>query len=229
METEKTRILVAEDDASLGPLMKDYLQAKGYHVVLCANGKLAFDEFAKHTYDLCILDVMMPEKDGFTLAKEIRMFNKSTPIIFVTAKSMKEDILEGFNRGGDDYITKPFDTEVLLVKINAVLRRTRPADDGREEFQFGSFNFNHQTQTLVYKSKTYKLTTKEGDLLKLMCLHINDVLDRNFALKAIWQNDSYFNSRSMDVYVTKLRKYLKDDPKVQILNIHGKGFKLFVE
>ena len=229
METTKPRVLLAEDDDSLGMLMKDFLLAKGFEVELCVNGKKAFDTFSKKDFDLCILDVMMPEKDGFTVAKEIRMTNKHIPIIFLTAKSMKEDIIEGFNKGGDDYITKPFNTEELLVRINAVMRRSRPANEGADEFQVGLYHFNYKNQSLEFKGDHQKLTTKEAELLKLLCINQNDVLDRNFALKAIWHDDSYFSSRSMDVYVTKLRKFLKSDPKVQIINIHGKGFKLYVE
>jgi DNA-binding response OmpR family regulator len=229
METTKPRVLLAEDDDSLGMLMKDFLLAKGFEVELCVNGKKAFDTFSKKNFDLCILDVMMPEKDGFTVAKEIRMTNKHIPIIFLTAKSMKEDIIEGFNKGGDDYITKPFNTEELLVRINAVMRRSRPANEGADEFQVGLYHFNYKSQSLEFKGDHQKLTTKEAELLKLLCINQNDVLDRNFALKAIWHDDSYFSSRSMDVYVTKLRKFLKSDPKVQIINIHGKGFKLYVE
>lgn len=225
----KTRVLLAEDDESLGLLLKDFLQAKGYETELCRDGKKAFDAFSKHAFDLCIFDVMMPEKDGFALAREVRMISKNVPIIFLTAKSMKEDIIEGFNQGADDYISKPFNTEELLVRIQAVLRRVQPKDDGTEEFQIGTYRFNSKNQTLDFKGKQDKLTTKEAELLKLLCLNQTDVLDRNFALKAIWHNDSYFSSRSMDVYITKLRKYLRDDPKVQIINIHGKGFKLYVE
>jgi two-component system OmpR family response regulator len=230
METaDKTRILLAEDDESLGLLLKDFLQAKGYEVELCKDGKKAFDAFSKRNYDLCIFDVMMPEKDGFTLAREVRMVNKNIPVVFLTAKSMKEDIIEGFNQGADDYISKPFNTEELLVRVQAVIRRAKPKEDGTEEFQVGLYRFNAKNQTLDFKGEHDKLTTKESDLLKLLCLNQTEVLDRNFALKAIWHNDSYFSSRSMDVYITKLRKYLKKDPKVQIINIHGKGFKLYVE
>lgn len=229
MEEEKIRVLLAEDDEGHGTLLRDYLLAKGFNVQLCSNGKKAFDYFSKRSADLCILDIMMPEKDGFALAKEIRMINKSVPIIFLTAKSMKEDIIEGFNKGGDDYITKPFNTDELMARITAVMRRTNPADDGREEFSIGQYNFNSKNLNLDYKGKRVMLTTKEAELLRLLCMNTNEVLDRNFALKAIWQNDSYFTSRSMDVYITKLRKYLKEDPNVQIINIHGKGFKLYVE
>jgi DNA-binding response OmpR family regulator len=227
--TSKPRILLAEDDDSLGTLLKDFLTAKGYELELCRDGNKAFDAFSKRPFDLCIFDVMMPEKDGFSLAKDVRMVNKNIPIIFLTAKSMKEDIIQGFNQGADDYISKPFNTDELLVRIQAVLRRAIPKEDGHDEFQIGLYHFNAKNQALDFKGKHEKLTTKESELLKLLCLNKSDVLDRNFALKAIWHNDSYFSSRSMDVYITKLRKYLKEDPKVQIINIHGKGFKLYVE
>jgi two-component system OmpR family response regulator len=227
--TTKTRLLVAEDDDSLGLLLKDFLHAKGYEVDLCKDGKKAFDAFSKNSYDLCIFDVMMPEKDGFALTRDIRMINRNVPVIFLTAKSMKEDIIEGFNQGADDYISKPFNTEELLVRIQALLRRSQPREDGTDEFQVGAYRFNFKNQVLDFKGKHEKLTTKEAELLKLLCLNTNNILDRNFALKAIWHNDSYFSSRSMDVYVTKLRKYLKEDPNVQIINIHGKGFKLYIE
>src|SRR6185312_10286038 len=197
METAKIRVLLAEDDDSLGMLMKDFLQAKGFEPQLCNNGKKAFDAFSKHDFDLCILDVMMPEKDGFTLAKEIRMVNKNIPIIFLTAKSMKEDIIEGFNKGGDDYITKPFNTEELLVRIQALMRRMRPAAQDADEYQVGLYHFNYKNQSLEFKGKSQKLTTKEAELLKLLCINQDNVLDRNFALKAIWHTDSYFSSRSM--------------------------------
>ena len=224
--TDKTRVLLAEDDESLGMLMKDFLVAKGFNAELCNNGKKAFDAFSKKAFNLCILDIMMPEKDGFTVAREIRMINKNIPIIFLTAKSMKEDIIEGFNKGADDYITKPFNTEELLVRIQAVMRRMKPQGEEKEEFQIGHYHFNYKNLSLELNGKAEKLTTKEAELLKLLCLHSNDVLDRNFALKAIWQNDSYFNSRSMDVYITKLRKYFQQDPSIQIINIRGHGYKL---
>jgi DNA-binding response OmpR family regulator len=175
--------------------------------------------------------VMMPAKDGITLAKEIRMSNKHVPIIFLTAKSMKEDTLEGFNAGGDDYITKPFSMEELLVRIQAVLRRSNKQismTNEQTEFVLGSYKFNSEKQILEHNGIQQKLTTKESGLLRLLCVHMNDVLDRNFALKTIWHDDNYFNGRSMDVYIAKLRKYLKDDQKVEIINIHGKGFKLLV-
>ena len=231
MSTEKIKILLAEDDPNLGLLLEEYLQAKGYAVTLAVNGKEAFDVFCKHSYDLCLLDVMMPLKDGFTLAKEIRVSNKQVPIIFLTAKSMKEDTIEGFNAGGDDYMTKPFSTEELLARIQAVLRRSMKAmalENTQTEFAIGKYRFNTETQLLKGGTEDVKLTTKEGQLLRLLAINQNDILDRSFALKTIWHDDNYFNSRSMDVYITKLRKYLKQDPKVEIVNVHGKGFKLLV-
>jgi two-component system, OmpR family, response regulator len=229
MQDEKIRVLLVEDDTNLGNLLREYLDAKGYQTKLATNGKEGFDLFNKSKYDICLLDVMMPVKDGFTLAKEIRATDKNVPIVFLTAKSMKEDTIEGFHAGADDYITKPFSMEELLLRMKAILRRAKsPAlkDPGQDEFKIGKYRFHHNLQQLEINGKQQKLTTKESELLKLLCLHSNDVLDRNFALNAIWKDDNYFNSRSMDVYIAKLRKYLKDDPKVEILNIHGKGFKL---
>jgi two-component system, OmpR family, response regulator len=231
MQTEKLKILLVEDDTNLGTLLREYLEAKGYSTTLAVNGKQGFDMFAKDKFNICILDVMMPVKDGFTLAKEIRAIDPNIPIVFLTAKSMKEDTLEGFNAGADDYITKPFSMEELLVRIKAILRRTEiktNVSDTQNEFNIGKYKFDYQHQTLEIKGSQQKLTTKEADLLKLLCLHANDILDRNFALKAIWKDDNYFNGRSMDVYIAKLRKYLKDDPSVEIINVHGKGFKLLM-
>jgi two-component system OmpR family response regulator len=231
MSEEKMNILLAEDDANLGRLLKEYLEAKEYNVSLASNGKEGFDLFKKEKYDLCLLDVMMPVKDGFTLAKEIRSMNADIPIVFLTAKSMKEDAIEGFNVGADDYITKPFSMEELLLRLKAILRRTKNQSlekSSQEEFPIGKYHFNHTTQSLTHGEEKQKLTSKEADLLKLLCINTNNILDRTFALNTIWKDDSYFNGRSMDVYIAKLRKYLKDDPKVEILNIHGKGFKLLV-
>lgn len=193
--------------------------------------KKGFDAFCKQGFDLLLLDVMMPVKDGITLAKEIRVTDKNVPIIFLTAKSMKEDTMEGFNAGADDYITKPFSMEELLARVNAVLRRSSKqrvhnADDSA--FSIGTYAFNSKNQVLMLANKEQKLTTKESELMRLLCIHKNDVLDRNFALKTIWHDDNYFNGRSMDVYIAKLRKFLKDDSKVEIVNVHGKGFKLLV-
>lgn len=228
----KTKILLAEDDTNLGNLLKEYLEAKGYRVVLAKNGKEAFDVFKKEQFDICLLDVMMPVKDGFTLAKEIRSIDTNIPVIFLTAKSMREDAIEGFHAGADDYITKPFSMEELQLRLKAILRRTKKntlRNLEEKEFKIGQYKFDHSKQVLELNGKEQKLTTKEADLLKLLCLNSNDVLDRNLALKSVWQDDNYFNSRSMDVYIAKLRKYLKDDPKVEILNIHGRGFKLLVQ
>lgn len=229
MQTEKLKILLVEDDTNLGTLLKEYLEAKGYATTLAVNGKQGFDEFTKDKYNICILDVMMPVKDGYTLAKEIRAVDSNMPVVFLTAKSMKEDTIEGFNAGADDYITKPFSMEELLVRIKAILRRTEirgSAHSDQTEFKIGKYKFDYQHQTLDLKGTQQKLTSKEADLLRLLCLHANDVLDRNLALKNIWGDDSYFNGRSMDVYIAKLRKYLGGDPDVSLLNVHGKGFKL---
>jgi two-component system, OmpR family, response regulator len=229
MNTEKISILLAEDDRNLGNLLREYLEAKKFTVRLAANGKEAYDLFLKDKFDLCLLDVMMPVKDGFTLAREIRSSDSNIPIVFLTAKSMKEDAIEGFTAGADDFITKPFSMEELLLRVNAILRRVKNQtlkQTEQHEFKIGKYKFNSKERTLEIKGKITELTTKEADLLKLLCLNSNDVLDRNFALRSVWQSDSYFSARSMDVYIAKLRKCLKEDPKVEILNIHGRGFKL---
>ncbi len=228
-QKENAKILLAEDEPNLGSLLRDYLNAKGFETVLCENGQAAFDTFTQESFDLCLLDVMMPEKDGFTLAKEIRTINKAIPIIFLTAKSLAEDKIEGFNTGADDYLTKPFNMEELLMRIRAVLKRTSISTIEQIEegaFTLGDYHFDSLKQELTIGNNMRKLTSKESELLRLLCEKANNILDRNYALKAIWQDDSYFNARSMDVYITKLRKYLKEDPRIQILNIHGKGFKL---
>jgi two-component system, OmpR family, response regulator len=225
----KLKILLAEDDTNLGTLLQEYLGAKGYDVKLAVNGKEAFDLFVKQKFDLGIFDVMMPVKDGLTLAKEIRETDKQMPIIFLTAKSMKEDTLEGFSAGADDYITKPFSMEELQARVQAVIRRSNKQvglQSEVNEFDIGIFHFNSSTQMLSHHGQDQKLTTKESQLLRLLALHKNEILDRNYALKLIWHDDNYFNGRSMDVYIAKLRKYLKEDPKVEIVNVHGKGFKL---
>lgn len=226
---EKTKVLLVEDDPNLGSLLKEYLEAKGYSTVLATNGKQGYDVFSKDKFGICILDVMMPIKDGFTLAKEIRAIDANIPIMFLTAKSMKEDAIEGFTVGADDYMTKPFSMEELLLRIKAILRRTENKtvkNSDQEEFKIGKYKFDYKHQILDLKGVQHKLTTKEAELLKLLCLHENDVLDRNFALKFIWKDDNYFNGRSMDVYIAKLRKYLKEDTAVELINVHGKGFKL---
>jgi two-component system, OmpR family, response regulator len=231
METVKSKVLLVEDDPSLGPLLQEYLEAKGFETKLASDGKSGSDVFFKETFDLVLLDVMMPIKDGYTLAKEIRLVDKNIPIIFLTAKSMKEDTIEGFNAGADDYITKPFSMEELMARVTAVLRRTnkvRSTESEEVNFKIGNYQFNSEKQILQHEATEQKLTTKESQLLRLLCIHRNDVLDRTFALKSIWHDDNYFNGRSMDVYIAKLRKYLKDDTKIEIINIHGKGFKLLV-
>ena len=211
---ERTRILLCEDDESLGMLLREYLQQKGFSADLFADGESGYKAFLKGKYDICVLDVMMPKKDGFALAQEIRSVNSEVPIIFLTAKSLKEDILEGFKIGADDYITKPFSMEELVFRLEAILRRVK-GKKGKEitMYKIGDFTFDTQKQVLMIRDKVTKLTT-------------NEILERNYALKTIWIDDNYFNARSMDVYITKLRKHLKDDPSIEIINIHGKGYKL---
>ena len=224
---DKVKVLLCEDDENLGMLLREFLQAKGFNADLCADGEKGYKEFLKNRYDLCVLDVMMPKKDGFTLAQEIRNVNAEIPIIFLTAKNLKEDILEGFKIGADDYITKPFSMEELVFRIGAILRRVKGKKNKEITlYKIGRYTFDTQKQVLISKDKTQKLTTKESELLALLCSHVNDILERNFALKTIWIDDNYFNARSMDVYITKLRKLLKDDPNIEIINIHGKGYKL---
>jgi two-component system OmpR family response regulator len=229
MNTPKVRIMLAEDDENLGMLLKEYLKARNFDAELLTNGEKALRSFERNSYDICVLDVMMPIMDGFTVAKEIRKLKKDTPIIFLTAKSMKEDVIEGFSIGADDYLTKPFSMEELIFRIEAILRRTKGKTDvDQKVFQLAGYSFDYEKQTLTYADKVNKLTTKESDLLKMLCDNKNAILERNFALKSIWIDDNYFNARSMDVYITKLRKYLKEEPGIQILNIHGKGFKLLI-
>ena len=213
---EKLKILLCEDD-----------EAKGFTTELCADGELGYKAFLKTKFDICVLDVMMPKKDGFTLAKEIRNSNQDIPIIFLTAKTLKEDILEGFKIGADDYITKPFSMEELVFRIEAIIRRTKGKKNKESTvYRIGKFTFDTQKQLLCLGDEQRKLTTKENELLALLCSHANEILQRDFALKTIWIDDNYFNARSMDVYITKLRKHLKDDPQIEIINIHGKGYKL---
>jgi len=228
MKTKTYNILLAEDDENLGTLLKDYLKAKGYDCTLCRNGDEALNAFFKSKYHLCVFDIMMPIKDGITLAKDIRKVNKEIPIIFLTAKNMKEDIIQGFQTGADDYIPKPFSMEELLLRLKAITRRVYESNDIQdiEDFKFGIFQLNYRTQILTGPEGEQKLTSKEADLLKLLCENINATVDRSFALKLIWGDDSYFNARSMDVYITKLRKYLKSDENLELMNIHGKGFRL---
>ncbi len=224
---EKAKILLAEDDVNLGSVLKQYLNAKGYDVDLCIDGEDAFKSFMENEYDLCVLDVMMPKKDGFTLAKDIRRINSKIPFLFLTVRSMKEDVLKGFELGADDYITKPFNMEELLMRLEAILRRTgRMTESKQTVFQIGKFTFDSVKQTLKIGDEVRKLTTKENELLKLLASNMNEVVERNYALKLVWGDDSFFNARSMDVYITKLRKYLQEDPSVKIINVHSVGFKL---
>lgn len=227
---QKTKLLLAEDDENLGLLLKEYLVAKGFDADLYPDGEAAYKGFMKEHYDICILDVMMPKKDGFTLAKDIKIVNAEIPVLFLTAKNMKEDVLAGFKIGADDYITKPFSMEELILRIEAILRRTSQEGlaNNQQMFTLGKFVFDTRKQTLSEGEESVKLTTKESDLLKLLCQNANKVLERNYALKSIWIDDNYFNARSMDVYITKLRKHLKEEPTVEIINVHGKGYKLIV-
>jgi len=222
------KILLAEDDPNLGSIIQEYLEAKGYQTHLAHNGEEAVRLFLKDKWNLCIFDVMMPVMDGFTLAREIRNQNKDLPIIFLTAKAMKEDAIEGFKAGGDDYITKPFSMEELLMRIRAILKRTEksPEEAPTYDYAIGQYSFNPTLQQLTRGEVSQKLTSREVDLLKLLCKNMNQTLERNFALRAIWSDDNYFNARSMDVYIARLRKYLANDPNIEILNVHGKGFKL---
>ena len=224
---ETIKILLCEDDENLGMLLREYLLAKGYDTTLCPDGEAGYREFTKGKFDIAVLDVMMPKKDGFTLAQEIRQANADIPIIFLTAKTLKEDILEGFKIGADDYITKPFSMEELVMRIEAILRRVK-GKKTRENtiYHIGRFTFDTQKQLLSIGDKQTKLTTKENELLALLCAHANEILQRDYALKTIWIDDNYFNARSMDVYITKLRKHLKDDDQIEIINIHGRGYKL---
>ncbi len=229
MELTKAHILLAEDDDNLGTLLKEYLDAKGFKTDLYDNGESALKAFKNRSYDLCIFDVMMPQMDGFSLAKEIRIINEKIPIIFLTAKTLKSDVVEGFKSGADDYITKPFSMEELIFRVEAILRRTKGnLIQEKTVYQIGNYVFNSETQELNINNKTIKLTTKESELLLLLCQNMNNVLDRNFALKKIWLDESYYNARSMDVYITRLRKHLSEDPRIEIMNVHSKGFKLIV-
>ncbi len=229
MENLARKILLLEDDPNLGIVIQENLQMRGYEVTLCPNGVDGKNTYARQVFDLCLVDVMMPKKDGFTFAREVRAIDEATPIIFLTAKALKEDKLEGFRLGGDDYVTKPFSMEELILRIQAVLKRsTQPESRAKEaeRYALGRYEFDVKGRVLSVDSRTQKLTTKEADLLSLLCQYRNVVLPREIALKRIWGDDSYFNSRSMDVYISKLRTYLKDDDRLEILTVHGKGVKL---
>lgn len=226
------RILLVEDDPNFGTVLKDYLSMSGFEVVLAKNGLEGYEKFRKDPYDLCILDVMMPIKDGFTLAREIREKSDKIPIIFLTARTMREDVIKGYKSGADDYLNKPFDSEVLLMKIRAMLHRKSVdtfIDNKKHEFKIGDFFLNSKIRLLRYKEEEpVKLSPKENELLRLLALHEGDLMTREFALGRVWKEDNYFTSRSMDVYIAKLRKYLRKDPEVQIANIHGEGFRLLI-
>jgi len=228
----KPRILLTEDDPNFGAVLRDYLELNNYDVTLCANGATGLSMSQKKDFDLCIFDVMMPEMDGFTLAKEVRKKTPEIPFIFLTAKTLKADVVEGYKIGADDYVTKPFDSDVLLYKIRAVLKRNEQAESVEElpaEFEIGDYHFNAKLRSLKIKSTEYKLSPKEAELLRMMCAHMNDVLPRSVALRSIWGEDNFFTARSMDVFIVKLRKYLKDDTNVEIVNIHGNGYRLVVK
>jgi len=228
----KTKILLVEDEPNFGAILKDYLEMNEYAVVLCKDGGVAQSTFEKGKYDMVLLDVMLPKIDGFTLGRQIRDKDSDVPLIYITAKSLKQDILEGFKTGADDYITKPFDSEVLLYKMKAILKRNHEVFEEVElpdEVVIGKYKFNHKLRLLTLKTKTQLLSPRESELLKMLCIHINEVMPRSKALNKIWNEDNYFTTRSMDVFVARLRKYLKEDPKVGIVNIHGNGFILRTE
>jgi len=229
MNTSPIRVLLCEDDPNLGKLLSDYLNAKGFATTWAQDGAEGLKLFHRETFDFIILDVMMPRKDGFEVATDIRKESKQIPILFLSARGMKEDTLEGFKAGADDYMTKPFSMEELLVRIKAILRRTASLPQEGEEvtkFYIGKFEFDYNIQQLSLNGNDHRLTTKENELLFLLIRHKNGLLERNHALSAIWGDANYFNGRSMDVYVAKLRKHLKEDDRLEILNVHGKGFKL---
>lgn len=227
---KQIKILLAEDDYNLGGVLKSYLEIKGFYVGWAADGRDAYEQFLKNEFDFCILDVMLPEKDGYTLAREIRGIDKKIPILFLTAKAGQEDKLTGFASGADDYMVKPFSMEELLMRIHAIIRRVNEKAvtevEVKASYDIGIFKFDPVRQTLKTDTKEQKLTSKETELLKILCENMNNVVDRSLALTRIWKDDSYYNARSMDVYITKLRKYLKEDSNIALLNVHGTGFKL---
>jgi DNA-binding response OmpR family regulator len=230
MEAAKSKILLCEDDTNLGMVLKNYLELNDYDVTLERDGRLGLAAFQREKYDICLLDVMMPNMDGFKVAEEIRDINPDVPLFFLSAKTMKEDIIQGYKLGADDYITKPFDSEVLLLKIKAIIKRNEEIhrEEVNAEYDLGKYHFNPRLRELTADGKTSTLSPKENELLKMLADYKNDLLPREAALKKIWGSDTYFNGRSMDVYIAKLRKYLKDDEKLEIVNIHGNGFRLVV-
>jgi len=228
MEAAKPKILLCEDDTNLGMVLKNYLELNDYDVILERDGRLGLAAFQREKFDICLLDVMMPNMDGFALAEEIRDINPDVPLFFLSAKTMKDDIIQGYKLGADDYITKPFDSEVLLLKIKAILKRNEEMhrEEVNAEFDMGKYHFNPRLRELTIDGKVQVLSPKENELLKMLCEYKNDLLSREAALKKIWGSDTYFNGRSMDVYIAKLRKYLKEDSTIEIVNIHGNGFRL---
>jgi DNA-binding response OmpR family regulator len=232
MSAHKATILLVEDDLNLGFVIQDALKRRGFTVHLCRDGKEGLRKFNEQPYDLCVLDVMLPHKDGFSLAEDIRMVNALVPIVFLTAKSQTEDRIAGFKAGGDDYLTKPFSHEELILRIEAILRRTQGKEDDpreRDRFELGDYTFDHRNLMLSHPSEERKLTKKEAEVLRLLCLHADQVLPRELVLNMVWGDDTYFLGRSLDVFISRLRKYLKLDPKVQIVNVHGVGFKLVID
>jgi len=222
------KIFLVEDDLSFGSVLKSYLELNDFSVDWVDDGKYAVDHFRKGAFDICILDVMLPHVDGFTIAAEIRKINNVVPIVFLTAKKLKEDVLKGYGAGGDDYVTKPFDTEILLAKIRAILSRREFQSGTKDIFEIGKFVFNARLRTLTSGDDEKKLSPKEAQLLELLAISPNELISREMALKKIWGADDYFTARSMDVYVTKLRKFLSEDPRLNIKNIHGAGFQLII-
>jgi two-component system OmpR family response regulator len=230
METAKPKILLCEDDTNLGQVLKNYLELNDYEVILERDGRLGLAAFQREKVDICLLDVMMPNMDGFKVAEEIRDINPDVPLFFLSAKTLKEDIIQGYKLGADDYITKPFDSEVLLHKIKAILKRNEEVqkEEAKTEYDLGNYHFNPRLRELSVNGKVQTLSPKENELLKMLAEYKNDLLPRETALKKIWGSDTYFNGRSMDVYIAKLRKYLKEDSKLEIVNIHGNGFRLVI-
>jgi two-component system, OmpR family, response regulator len=232
IDHNKPKILLVEDEPNFGSVLKDYLELNDYRVFLRPDGLTGKDCFDNEKFDLVLLDVMLPKMDGFTLGRHIRAKDSHIPLIYITAKTMKTDVIEGFKTGADDYITKPFDSEVMLLKIKAILKRNRDEKDEiplEENFRIGEYNFNYKLRQLSKASHVQLLSPRESELLRLLCIHINDITPRSEALLKIWQEDNYFTTRSMDVFIARIRKYLKDDSKVEIVNIHGNGFILKVQ
>ena len=232
MTDTKATILLVEDDANLGFVLQDTLKRKGYTVHLCRDGKEGLKYFNANPYDLCVLDVMLPQKDGFSLAEDIRLTNQQVPIVFLTAKSQTDDRIAGFKAGGDDYLTKPFTHEELLLRIEAILRRTQGRTEdprARDVFEIASYTFDHRNLELKHPDETRKLTKKEADVLRLLCMHRDQVLPRDLVLNMVWGDDTYFLGRSLDVFISRLRKYLRHDPRVHINNVHGVGFRFQVD